>query len=119
VNLLESIEILKGGQALSLQINDGRTLRYHAIWLRDNALDEKTRAPGNGQRLITLADLPENLLIREADIKNNDLLVHFAPESHSAKFPIQWLLDNAYDQPETKHRRAHPLRMSTQIQWLK
>ena len=32
--------------------------RFHALWLRDNARDEKTRSPGNGQRLITILDIP-------------------------------------------------------------
>ena len=35
----------------------GASQRFHAIWLRDNAQDAETRAPGNGQRLIALRDI--------------------------------------------------------------
>ena len=54
-----------GGRVLRLAL-DGLEARFHAVWLRDNALDPATRDPGNGQRLITLADLPEDLTITDA-----------------------------------------------------
>ena len=37
-------------------------LRYHATWLRDNANDPKTRDKNNGQRLISVSDIPVNYL---------------------------------------------------------
>lgn len=46
------------GTYLTLTFDDDSQSRFHAIWLRDNALDPETRAPGNGQRMITLADIP-------------------------------------------------------------
>ena len=51
---LSRAHILDGGNAVRLSWSDGCSARFHAIWLRDNALDEATRDPGNGQRLITL-----------------------------------------------------------------
>ena len=45
---------------------DGKPHRFHALWLRDNARDENTRSPGNGQRLITILDIPEDTRIAEA-----------------------------------------------------
>ena len=51
---ISHVEIIDGGAALSLTL-DGRTSRFHALWLRDNALDAETRSPGNGQRLITVS----------------------------------------------------------------
>ena len=40
------------GAVLRLHRADAPDLRFHAIWLRDNALDPATRDPRNGQRLI-------------------------------------------------------------------
>ena len=52
------------GQCLTLTDHDtGNRARFHAVWLRDNAWDEATRAPSNGQRLITLSDIPADLAI--------------------------------------------------------
>ncbi len=94
---LTSLELLDDGQALKVEWADGHKLRFHAIWLRDNALDAATRSPANGQRLITLQDIPASIRIAEADIIEDGLDVLFAPEGKRARFPSTWLRDNAYD----------------------
>ena len=71
--------------------------RFHAIWLRDNAWDEATRAPGNGQRLITLGDIPGGTRIAEARLEAGQLQVTFQPEDRSIAFDLGWLADRAYD----------------------
>lgn len=73
--------------------------RFHAIWLRDNAWDDQTRAPGNGQRLISLRDIPCDTVISAASVHGNNLRVTFAPENKTVEYDINWLLDNAYDNP--------------------
>ena len=52
-----SVTVDPTGTYLTLETSDGAH-RFHAIWLRDNAQDAATRASGNGQRLITLRDIP-------------------------------------------------------------
>lgn len=42
----------------SVELEDGTRVRFHAVWLRDNALDPQTRDPGSGQRLIAIGDIP-------------------------------------------------------------
>ena len=54
-----SVNINKTGNYLTLK-NANRSTKLHAIWLRDNAWDEKTRSPENSQRLITLKDIPKD-----------------------------------------------------------
>ena len=61
-----------------LRSHDGAPdARFHAVWLRDNALDPTTREAGNGQRLITLADIPADLSISAARISEGQLHVTF------------------------------------------
>jgi hypothetical protein len=60
---VEWASVLEDGAGLQAGWNDGVALRFHAIWLRDNALDPGTRSPRNGQRLITLHDLPRDTRI--------------------------------------------------------
>jgi len=81
---------------------DGKVLavgdmRFHAVWLRDNALDPQTRDPGNGQRLITLADWPAETLVAEASYAEGAVRVRFAPEDKTVAFPIAWLRAHRYD----------------------
>lgn len=91
------IEILDSGDALALDLPLKGCQRFHAIWLRDNAFDEATRAPGNGQRLITLGDIPAGTRIAGARIEAGQLHVRFEPEGKDVAFDLGWLVDHAYD----------------------
>ncbi len=91
------VQILDEGRALALNLQDGRNLRFHAVWLRDNALDEETRAAGNGQRLITLADIPEDTRVIEARLGDSNLEIGFGPDQKKTRFPLSWLLANSYE----------------------
>lgn len=94
-------EILDGGTAIALHLADG-PLRFHAVWLRDNAWDDKTRAPGNGQRLITLGDIPADCRIVSATPEGRKLMLRFAHEDHAIPYDIGWLRANAYDRSATR-----------------
>lgn len=85
------------GRTIELGWKDGTASRFHAMWLRDNALDDKTRSAGNGQRLITILDIPAETRIAAASIKGELLEVTFTPEGKTVSFPVQWLRANAYD----------------------
>lgn len=94
----QSVEILEDGAVLSLMRSDGTRARFHALWLRDNALDPETRAPGNGQRLITLADIPNETRIAAAGLTDGaDISVTFEPGAKSVSFPADWLESHVYD----------------------
>lgn len=94
---LVSAEKSSDGLVLSLVWEDGFRARFHAIWLRDNALDPETRSAGNAQRLITLNDIPPGTTITDATLAADILSVRFAPEDKQVEFPYQWLRHHAYD----------------------
>lgn len=94
---IKSVEVGDQGAALTTRWDDGATLRFHAIWLRDNAADEGTRSPENGQRLITLHDIPAETRIVEADAQGEALAVTFGPEQKTVRYGADWLRLNAYD----------------------
>lgn len=94
---MDTVNLEDGGRVLRLGARG-----FHAIWLRDNALDPATRDPGNGQRLITMADLPEDVSISAARIEASDLICTFAPEDKEVRFPLDWLRANAYDRPHPR-----------------
>ena len=91
-------EIIDDGSAMAITWTDGSVQRFHAIWLRDNAPDPETRDPGNGQRLITLADIPPETRIDIASADQDGVYVRFEPEGKSVIFAVNWLRDHGYDQ---------------------
>lgn len=91
------VSILDQGKVVAVTSETG-TRRFHAIWLRDNAPDDTTRA-ANGQRLITIADIPAQTRIIGAWIGPEDrrLYLDFAPENRHISFDLDWLNIHAYD----------------------
>ncbi|KNG93083.1 2-trimethylaminoethylphosphonate dioxygenase [Pseudaestuariivita atlantica] len=83
------------GRVLTLTTGDA-THRFHAIWLRDNAQDDETRAPGNGQRLISLRDIPADTRITDVSVDGRGVTVTFAPEGKDVLFDPGWLSRHAY-----------------------
>lgn len=99
---LSKAELLEGGATARLSWRDGTTARFHALWLRDNALDPKTRSAGNGQRLISILDIPQDTIISDLTVTGEgDLTVRFSPEAKEVMFPAAWLRARRYDQERT------------------
>ncbi|MGB0504739.1 MAG: 2-trimethylaminoethylphosphonate dioxygenase [Pikeienuella sp.] len=98
---IEHTEITPDGAVLTARWTGGETRRFHALWLRDNALDEATRAPGNGQRLVTLQDIPRDTGITAAETMGDAIRITFEPEGKTVDFPANWLMANAYDTGST------------------
>ena len=96
-----SVRIEENGQLLRLS-GDEAEARFHAIWLRDNALDPATRDAGNGQRLITLGDIPAGVSIKDARIGEGQLHATFSPENKTCAWPLRWLAAHCYDRPTSK-----------------
>ena len=97
------VDILDGGAAIRLTSN-GTSCRFHAVWLRDNAWDEKTRAPGNGQRLITLGDIPRDTIISAARIAGGQLHLTYMPENREIAHDLGWLQAHAYDRTTARQK---------------
>ncbi len=97
------VDVGPDGSFLALDAGGGRAvMRFHAIWLRDNAWDAATRAPGNGQRLIALRDIPADTRISAAVVDGDLLSVTFAPEDKTVDYEVAWLQAHAYDRDDDK-----------------
>ncbi|MEL7544505.1 MAG: TauD/TfdA family dioxygenase [Pseudomonadota bacterium] len=90
--------LIDDGRALYLETG-ATTARFHAIWLRDNAQDAETRSAGNGQRLISLSDIPADTRIAGTELDGETLRVTFTPENKTVAFDTAWLAAHAYDRP--------------------
>ncbi len=100
---MASLTLDPSGLFLTLTVQNN-ILRFHAIWLRDNAGDPETRAAGNGQRLVALRDIQANTQIAQAKLEGNKITVTFAPENKSVAYDLDWLATHAYDFPAAKRR---------------
>ena len=90
------VEVSPNGDIVTLG-NGDRRARFHAMWLRDNAWDSETRAPGNGQRLIALRDIDAGLHVIGAQVAGGQLHLTFAPGECSIAYDPEWLMVNSYD----------------------
>ena len=95
---LQSARTSDDGAIVELGWSDGTTARFHALWLRDNALDDKTRSAANGQRLVTILDLPPETSVKAVQLTaEGDLSLSFVPEQKTVAFPAKWLRARIYD----------------------
>ncbi len=84
---------------LRLSWANGTTARFHAEWLRDNALDPSTRSPVNGQRLLTIDQIPADTVVTAVGITGDGgaVAVTFEPQTHRTVFSAEWLFAHRYD----------------------
>jgi gamma-butyrobetaine dioxygenase len=84
------------GPDLDLDVG-GRTLRFPAVWLRDNCPCPQCVAPGTGQKLNDITDLPDGLAVAGAEDDGESVVATFAPDRHRAVFSRSWLAGHALD----------------------
>jgi len=106
MNSFKSIKIIDSGKVIILSRKDGSRLRYHATWLRDNANDPKTRDKNNGQRLISVSDIPVNSYVKSAslDKKGKNITLNFLPKKKQIRFSASWLEKNVYDKKQNNSK---------------
>ena len=102
MSFFKSIKVINSGKAILLSPKNGASLRFHSTWLRDNALDTKTRDKNNGQRLITVSDVPVKTYIKSASLnkKSKEITINFLPKKKQVIFSTNWLKNNAYDKKQ-------------------
>lgn len=110
---IERVATTENGGVLAVQWSDGARFRYHALWLRDNALDATTRDPVGGQRLITVLDIDPEIRIARATPVPAGVEVVFQPGDHRTTFTAEWLNANRYDGGERPGWGAPPAWIKT------
>ncbi len=94
-------------ELLSVEWIDGQVDAFPSLWLRDNVSED--RDPHSGQRLVDIADLPEEPRIRSAAARDGTVHVEWEGETRPAAFDINWLAAQSGEprqrQPERVPRR--------------
>lgn len=101
--MFSNVTLSNDGQVISLRPSgQAGDIRYHAIWLRDNASDPETKSAQNAQRLITIEDIPEDIKITSASLTPTHLNVKFNDRDMTVSYPLKWLQSHCYDRPQEK-----------------
>jgi gamma-butyrobetaine dioxygenase len=91
---------------LGVEWADGSVDEFASIWLYDNLPGH--RDPHSGQRLIDIADLPEQPRIRTAAVQNGRLRIEWEGSAEGVWFDLTWLAaqrDPRVFHPELEARR--------------
>ena len=80
--------------SLTVEWANGDVSEFASVWLRDNLRED--RDPHSGQRLIDIADLPEEPRIRSAVADGKMMRVEWESESRPASFDLDWLALHAF-----------------------
>ncbi len=78
---------------LGIEWSDGTSSEFASLWLRDNLSED--RDAHSGQRLIDIADLPQDPKIQSAVTLNGAIRIEWEAESRAASFDIRWLRANS------------------------
>ena len=76
---LKRVEKTEDGTSITLHWEDGFQSRFHAQWLRYNSLDPETLSQHNGQRLISLLDIPRIFFWRKKRFNRTEAFGWFSP----------------------------------------
>jgi len=97
--MFTSVDIDPSGQVVTFtpKNQSQSPLRFHAVWMRDNAPDPDTKSVSNGQRLITLHDIPEAITITKAEVLDDRVKITFSDRDLAVTYDASWLEENAYD----------------------
>jgi [2-(trimethylamino)ethyl]phosphonate dioxygenase len=102
-----SVALLNGGTTLVVIWSDRRESRFPAIWLADNRPENRHKA--DGQRLLDAADLPAEIVIRNAVVGPGGIEVAFSCFDAPSTFDPSWLRANALDPASRAERRHEPV----------
>ncbi|WP_188316999.1 2-trimethylaminoethylphosphonate dioxygenase [Solihabitans fulvus] len=76
---------------------DGATLRFPALWLRDNCPCVECRDPRTGQKFLGITDLAEDTAVTAVEQTDTEVTVVLGPDGHRSTFSRSWLAGNALD----------------------
>ena len=100
---MSRVTVEPGGTVVQLCLGN-EIMRFHAIWLRDNAQDDETRDQINGQRLIALKEIPSETWVSDARVEADSLVITFKPENKVIRYDFDWLMENNYDEVKNLKR---------------
>jgi alpha-ketoglutarate-dependent taurine dioxygenase len=82
-------------ELLTIEWADGSASEFASLWLRDNRPED--RDAHSGQRLIDIADLPEQPALRSAVATDGAVRIEWQGEPRAVSFELAWLAEHAFE----------------------
>jgi len=79
-----------------LHWNDGKTARFHYLWLRDNC--PTTLHPDTQERVFNQLSVSADIHPLRFSIDNDTLAIDWSEQNHTSVFSGAWLRENAYSE---------------------
>ena len=96
VELVKNLSIIDDELVIDWQ--DGMQSRLYSHWLRDHCQMPASRNADNGQRLLSVINIPEDTFIEQVQLDEvSNVCVRFQPENHLSVFTQHWLRENCYN----------------------
>lgn len=93
-------------EQLFITWDDGAQSELLALWLRDHCQMPASRNPVNGQRLLNITDIPMDVGIADAHLRDRCLVIEFTGGGHVSEFDVDWLRANCYCLNPTRDDRS-------------
>jgi gamma-butyrobetaine dioxygenase len=94
--LIKNLSIVNDELVIDWQ--DGKQSRLYSHWLRDHCQMPASRNADNGQRLLSVINIPKDTFIEQAQLDEaGNVCVRFQPENHLSVFTRHWLRENCYN----------------------
>ncbi len=100
------VEASLEADAVTVQWSDGRRSPFHFAWLRDNCTCSACVHPVTREQVFEIADMPDDLVVREASVGGNGALQVQWSDGHRSAYAPGWLRAHAYDEKSREERRA-------------
>lgn len=100
-------------ECVSLNWENGRSSRFHHIWLRDNC--PTARHGVVGERTLDPFSIPLDIQPRSITLENGGkLCIVWDNDGHESEYDSDWLYQNAYESEAREERRYRPTLWTTE-----
>lgn len=98
-------DVSHDSECVTVTWGDGRSSRFHHIWLRDNC--PSARHPVVGERTLDPVTIPLDIQPQSVEL-NGNLNITWANDGHHSQYSPDWLYNNAYEFEARESRRYRP-----------
>ncbi len=101
------VRVVADDVRIRVGFDDGRTIAFHHIWLRDNCRCKQCHHADTHERLVDILDLDPDVQARSFAFDSDTLTVTW-PDGHRSAFDALFLRRHAYDEASLAGRRDNP-----------
>jgi gamma-butyrobetaine dioxygenase len=101
-------------ECVTIGWEDGRSSRFHHIWLRDNC--PTARHPVVGERALDPVSIPLDIQPQSVNLNGSGKLhITWPNDGHQSEYDAGWLHNNAYEFEAREARRFRPTYWTTEM----